>query len=241
MADRVTRLSMGSLHQFDACEHAGVGLSFLPVTGRNEHCWVTWGLDAPNADAVVKVWVSGGGAGAADESSSRDVGTASTPDDDYWYIDTSPDRPKTGKPLTSSKVSIGYRLVGKCTTRNLACARVCPSPVEDSIVTVGLHPKGSKGASWRADLWKLKFNASNNADGTFEDSKLERIVTFQGNSDTDTSLRSVAGSDPRLHSLRASELAISYYAGSSVESSDYGLLLCCLTGNGFVTTHVSTF
>lgn len=236
MTDRVTRMSTGCLYQFDACAHAGVGLSFLPLTSRSEHCWVTWGLDAPNADAVVKVWMSGGGGGAPDESSSRDGGAASTPDD-YWYLDTSPDRPKSHKSFPSSKDSIGYRLVGQCTTRNLACARVCPAPVEDSIVTVGLNPKESN-AGWRADLWKLKFNELND-DGFFEESKLERIVTFQGDSDTDTSLRSIVGSNPRLRSLRASELAISSYSGLSVESNECGLLLCCLTENGYVTTHVS--
>jgi len=267
LTDRSTRRSSstgtgvgsGSLCQFQACQHAGVGLTYLPLAAEPEHCWVTWGLDEPNADAIVKVWKGGGG------SSGEETGrSAAKGEDDYWYMDTSPTHSKQSRKQSQPSTSpqnessgSGYRLVGQCTTRGLACARVCPFPVEDSIVTVGLHNNStdSGGVGWRADLWKLKKATTEDSSSSFSSElSLERIVSFEGSDrKTESKLKAVMGDDARfLRSLRASELAVSAsFAGphptkSSKEEeespsspSDFGLLLCCLTEKGYVTTHVS--
>lgn len=229
MTDRVTRRSMGSLCQFDAFDFAGVGLCFLPTTQGDGKSWVTWGLDAPNSNAVVKVWMK-----SADNVSP--VKEDSTPDN-YWYLDTSPARQKSRKTFLSTKnESTSYCLVGKCTTSNLACARVCPEPVEDAIVTVGLQ--NGTGASWQAELWALRVNVATD-DDSVKESKLERIISFQSSNGADECLDAVGGSDPSMFNLRASELAVSSYSGSFSKTNNYGLLLCCLTDNGYVITHVS--
>ena len=90
--------SNNAVGQFQACQFAGVGLSFLPLvdtkhansnnnnTG-DHYAWVTWGLDAPRADAVVKVWKSGESAVATSD------GNQDLPED-YWFLDGSPNNNK---------------------------------------------------------------------------------------------------------------------------------------------------
>jgi hypothetical protein len=211
--------------QFEACHHTGVGLTYIPLyhqgstSRRVQDGWMTWGFDAPNTDAVVKVWM---------KNNTTSFGETQ-----------------------QQQQHNGFRLVGKCTSRNLACARVCPSPIENSLVTVSFHiPKGSSAPTgWRADVWKLQFrdnitdlndDATGTDYGSSDNTILERIVTFQGPGDTDASegLQSVLGGH-ELKSLRASELAFSSFGGKS--SDEYSLMLCCLTENGFVTTHVSPY
>lgn len=274
LTDRRTRLSTGGhLCQFQACHFAGVGLSFLPLAGTSSnnattttsqtpYCWVTWGLDAPHSDAVVKVWKSGEGVSGTNSGGGAAAATvAGTDADDYWYLDSSPNSKLSRKSAASvaakstttnnnnTSSGSGYHLVGQCTQPNLACARVCPNPVENSIVTVGFD--AGDGGGWRADLWKLDVSPSTES----LESSLERIVTFRGSgSETEqANLKAVIGDDARyLQSLRASELAISTYAeaipvssgkepssSSASSPADYGLLLCCLTENGYVTTHAS--
>jgi hypothetical protein len=231
MTDR-TRMSNGALSSFSSFQHAGVGLAHMPSSSSDDTCWVAWGLETRTSHAVVKIWKSG------DESADTH-----TIGDDYWLMDGSPERP------SSALNPFGYRLAGKCTTPNLACARVCPSPVESSIVTVGLDVDESDGsASWRADLWKLE--ASENA----KESKLVRVVAFNGGAETDKQLASMLGKDSRQGMLRASELALSSYptvlehsknekskgTGHGESESEFGLLLCNLSEQGYVTTHVSS-
>ena len=240
--------------QFQACQFAGVGLSFLPLVDTkhansnnnnigDHYAWVTWGLDAPRADAVVKVWKSGESTVATSD------GNQDLPED-YWFLDGSPNNnnkhsPRKSTTKSSSNISsnsnVEYHLVGQCTQPNLACARVCPSPVENSIVTVGLDTVNG----WRAELWQLQSMSQS----------LERVAAFHGNSESSEqqNLLTVLGpSEARLlRSLKASELAVAMYSesmpmvasnretSSSNSAADYGLLLCCLTENGYVTTHVS--
>jgi hypothetical protein len=246
--DRSTR-SRGCAHEFQACHYAGVGLSFLPLTrpGRNERCWVTWGLDSPNADAVVKIWApnvrsteaqgtNSSTAAASQSTVAGDGAAALASPDDYWYMDTSPARPKSHK--TSDCASSSYRILATCSTPNLACARVCPAPVENAIVTVGLQSSNiDDGSGWHADVWKLKFDSDN---GKEDQATLERTVSFQSNKSTEPELCSIVGNDARLFSLRASELAISSFSGERTQDKENGLVLCSLTDNGYVLTHVRT-
>jgi hypothetical protein len=229
MTDR-TRMSNGALSSFSSFQHAGVGLAHMS-SSTDDTCWVAWGLESQTSNAVVKIWKTG------DDTEIADSG------DDYWLMDGSPDR-QSSKPF-------GYRLAGKCTTPNLACARVCLSPVESSIVTVGLELQGveENGGSptWRADLWKLEETNNSN------DSKLVNVVSFNGGAETDKHLASMLGKESRQGVLCASELALSAYPTgmehSSIEKSkgtghgesdtEFGLLLCNLSEKGYVTTHVS--
>jgi hypothetical protein len=237
--DRSTR-SRGAVHEFQACHYAGVGLSFLPLASPgNERCWVTWGLDSPNADAVVKIWAPKVRSNEARPSAVAGDGAAALASpDDYWYMDTSPARPRSHKTsdCAPSSSTSSYRILATCSTSNLACARVCPAPVENAIVTVGLQSSSDtkEGSGWHADVWKLKF-CSDKDDGAEDQATLERTVSFQSNKNTEPELCSIVGNDPRLFSLRASELAIS---SERTHGSENGLLLCSLTDNGYVLTHV---
>jgi hypothetical protein len=229
MTDR-TRMSNGALSSFSSFQHAGVGLAYMPSSS-DDTCWVAWGLESKTSNAVVKIWKT------CDDTETVPVG------DDYWVMDGSPDRPSS-KPF-------GYRLAGKCTTPNLACARVCPSPVESSIVTVGLELQGvgdpDGSPTWRADLWKLEEKENSN------ESKLVNTVSFNGGAETDKHLASMLGKENRQGMLCASELALSSYptvmehsnneksrgTGHGESDTEFGLLLCNLSEKGYVTTHVS--
>jgi hypothetical protein len=203
-------------------------LAYMP-SSNDDTCWVAWGLESKTSNAVVKIWKT------CDDTTEAPVG------DDYWLMDGSPER-------TSNK-PFGYRLAGKCTTPNLACARVCPSPVESSIVTVGLELQGvgEPSPTWRADLWKLEEKDNSN------ESKLVNVVSFNGGAETDKHLASMLGKENRQGMLCASELALSSYptviehtnnekskgTGHGESDTEFGLLLCNLSEKGYVTTHVS--
>ena len=228
VSDRA-RWSQNVLAQFQACQHAGVGLAHFGSTG-----WVTWGKDDAHGDAICKVWKKQSlGIQQPAEANSADTSVS----DDYWFMDGSPTTSKFSRKSVSSGATSGkpeYMLAGECTTSGLACARVCPSPIDDSLVTVGLtSPVDSEAVTgWQADLWKLTEDASL--------SKLKRKASVKSTEDSYSNLRSVVGDDPAMYSLRAAEVVISSY-GSGPDVSDEidnGLTLCCLTANGFVTTHV---
>ena len=216
MTDR-TRTSLGALCSFSALHHAGVGLSSLKA---DNDCWVTWGLDAPGVDAVVKVW------SRWTDTSVKVSGDA----DDYWFMDTSP-----GK-TDPSATAASYEVVGECSSPNLACARVCPAPIEDSIVTVQFEDDSAVG--WRANLWKLKQS------GDDELRRMEPITSFGGGRDVEKSLENMERKDAKIGSIRAAELALSsQILANDVEVlADDGsmrLLLCTVTENGFIAVHVS--
>ena len=247
-----TRYSMNSLATFAAFAHRGVGISCLHALqagtseGRSTN-WVTWGLDSPDADAVVKVWSSSGN-GEADLNIRSDNSTHKT-EDTYWYMDGSPGRISGVSP---------YRLIAQCSPPyHLACARVCPDPVENSIMTIGIlddnmgntNKRGHDG--WRAELWKIRPPTAvelDANDGTFG---IERIVSFNGGAAHDACIESVLGRNTRIGQLQGAELAItsSTAAGlQNIKDSDdriqdknqleLGLALCCLSDKGYVTTHV---
>jgi hypothetical protein len=221
----------GCLAELDTFQHAGIGISYF-----KENVWLAWGMDAPEDDAIVKVW----------SSAPEDLATIPQPVaggmDDYWYMDGSPDGQAKYYQNQSSTTtaSTDYKVIAQCTTQNLACARVCPSPMDDCFVTVGFSNSGgvpTKG--WRAQLWKLQRNSS-----TTTTDPLQKVLSFEGGSET-AALQSITGKDSRLQSLRAAELALSAYPTStthldSLRSTESGLLLCCLTENGYITTHVSS-
>jgi len=232
MTDR-TRISMGTLSSFSAFGQAGIGLENLH-TDLDESRWLTWGLETPNGDAVVKIWAS------TDDT----IESLTSTGEDHWFMDGSPeqslDKVGPSKP-------VGYRLAGHCAVPNLACARACPSPVENCLLTVGVNGEDFDGhASWRADLWKLAENPD-------DPCGLDRMVSFKAGVDADQSISSMLGEGVSLGRLRAAELAISSFSGfvegrsMDVESPrgkassqpEVGLMLCSLTENGFVTTHVS--
>lgn len=239
MTDK-TRYSANGLASFTSFIHSGVGISYLPWGVHSS--WVTWGLDDLNADAVVKVWTS-----AVGDSGDTVKNMAS---DENWYLDGSPGR--------STGTITAYRLLAQCSPPyHLACPRVCPGPIENSIVTIGVSDDvRSKGGdeSWRADLWKVR--SSHNADvaeggseGTFG---MEMLISFNGGSEGSKYISSVLGKDKSIGHLKAAELAIASFSSHSVLSpkkceshdtahfeNDVGLLLCCLTDKGYVTTHVS--
>ena len=126
----------------------------------------------------------------------------------------------------------GSQLVGQCITQQLAAARVCPAPVENSIVTIGLDTRDDQQTRWHADLWKLSKRDE-------VEIGLEKVMSFQGGADADKDHMSSLGNDFRLGSLCASELAISNQGRDSTcdEIDQPCLLLCNLTDSGYITTH----
>ena len=126
--------------------------------------------------------------------------------------------------------------------------------------TVNHDTRVHSGGGWWAELYKLdeaEPPKSDRSEGTFG---LQKVVEFQGGSmETDRSLTSVLGTRADFGELQAAELAFSatsanafasvsnrtrsLESGSSDdiddESQEVDLLLCCLSGTGIVTTHVS--
>jgi hypothetical protein len=234
-ARRSSTAVAGILGTFRAFHHAGIGLSCLPNVstqsgGNNNTLWLAWGLDGPDSDAVVKIWTRSTG----ETNPAADVGVVTSTD--YWYMDGSPDASRDG--------SADFRLVAHCTTPNLACARVCPTPDENSFVTIGQEFDSNSATSsnptkWKAELWKLT-----------ETLQLTKIVSFSAGDDANRSITCMDKDASGLGPLIGAELAFSSIP-RLVESDvdmEYtmidktpirGLLLVSLTENGYVTTHVS--
>ena len=228
--------NIGGISSFSAYHHVGIGLEYLP-SSNDDTRWITWGLDALQTDAIVKVW--------SDEAAS-----SSQKDDDadsYWHMDSSPTTsPKmtTSKSVASNKsLHVQYRQVAEISTPYLACARVCPAPFGNNVVTVGMIPgkAGIGTTGWQAETWELT--------ETYESSPVvgdyygvEKIASFGVLNDSETA--SMVGTNAAsLGSLRGAELALEssqgYYQDRDEENGS-DLLLCCLSDKGFVTAHVSS-
>jgi len=118
--------------------------------------------------------------------------------------------------------------------------------MENSFVTVALDDSAAHQdaeASWNARLWKVK-DPLDELDAIESDVfGLSQVVSLKGGSSTDR-ITSTARRGLRLGSLLASELSISKTAKRPAidqpNENDAGLVLCSLTENGYVTTHVST-
>lgn len=217
MTERHTK-SAGTLYSITSFRHAGVGLMHFPSSVASGNSWLSWGLDAPN-ESLVRIWTGGEAVDAL--SGSRD---------EYWYMDGSPTR--SPEHSTSSKMTC--RLIGQCTTPNLACARVCPAPLLDAFVTVGVDSRQKDEATlWHADLWTLSKSDV--------DYSIDKIISFRGGSRADEEPLSGFGHGIQLGTLCASELALtSQFKGTeSTRETRQRLYLCSLTDKGYVTTHVS--
>jgi WD40 repeat protein len=230
-----TRYSMNAVAVFSAFAHTGVGISYLPLN-EDRAAWVTWGLDDIDAGAVVKIWT-------ADTDIDQDKSIQ------YWHMDGSPDKLADAPGY--------YRLVALCNPPyHLACPRVCPRPVENGIMTIGMiddirSKKGAEG--WRADLWKVRSPTADEIDVNDGIFGMENVVSFHGGGDQDQYIGSAIGKDSSLGRLQAAELAITSYNSITLASPKngeehiqevdnfVGLTLCCLSDKGYVTTHVSPF
>lgn len=223
--------NIGEVSSFSACHHVGIGLEYLP-SSNDDTRWITWGLDAPQTDAIVKVW--------SEASSATNMDT-----DSYWYMDGSPTTsPKTttSKSVASNKSSqMQYRQIAEFSTPYLACARVCPDSFENNVVTVGMIPgrAGTGTTGWQAELWKLTdTDESIPVEGGHHG--VEKMASFGVLNDDETT--SMVGSKASLGSLRGAELALESSQGYhevTDEGNGLDLLLCCLSDKGFVTAHVS--
>jgi hypothetical protein len=229
MTDCSSQGNVGELSSFSACDHVGIGLEFLPSKSEDT-CWVTWGLDSPQSGAIVKVWSDG----IESEPSSSDADT-------YWFIDGSPNNSPSPSACfpTKSIVERQYQQVAEFSTPYLACARVSPEPFENQIVTVGMVPgKGAKDANgWHAEVWKLNDSKNGQTYGTHYGA--EKIAAFSVLHDDQSA--SMIGTNTALGSLRGAELALDTGRCENTcdEKDDAEMLLCCLSDNGYVTTHVS--
>lgn len=200
---------------FQAFRSTGVGLSYL----ESRQAWVAWGLDGNGDDAVVKLF-----------SSDQETTPAS---DDYWFMDSSSQiQAETSVEKESSQNSsttpAWHRVLGSVTTPNLACARPCPSPIDGGLLTIGLIPSSDGrigNYDWQADYWDVKVGS------------VRRVVSFRQNTDENEDILSLVDTPERLRRVIASEVTISPY--SDDHNADYGLVLCSLTEQGFVLTHVS--
>lgn len=233
--------NIGEVTSFTAFQHIGIGLESLSTSGSEDTRWVTWGLDATQSDAIVKVY------------SDRAVSARKDSDaDSYWYMDTSPaTSPKTSIAMSEASNKSGqaqqYRQVAEFSTPHLACARVCPDPFENRIVTVGMFPGSGRTRAWQAETWKLKEPTENNISFDGEDRGVEKIASFGVLNDRETA--SMVGTNASMGSLRGAELALESSEGISglqkdedgdvIDGKGADLLICCLSEKGYVTTHVS--
>ena len=238
-------------HFIEACHSTGVGLAYIALPHPNgqhhRHGWVTWGLDASHTDPVVKVWMdySCGTTTEPPMKANVDKNDDSAPNIDDEHYQHPPD----------------YRLMGQCTVPNLACARVCPWPIHNTIVTISFSElkKGTNAVNWRANIWKLQLNQDHPipANGTTElllcdsnddddygltvDSTLEHIATFTSDDDDNDDHLGV-----ELMTLRSAELTL--LPSTTLLNNDneprgrkHELVLCGLTENGYLTTHVRMY
>lgn len=216
---------------FPSFHFAGVGLAAFR-TRSDDSYWMAWGLDAPKADAVVKIWSTVENNGKNDEG---DVDS-----DTYWHMDGSPGR-TLQLPSTefSASVHTGVQ-VAQFTMPFLACARICPAPMDNSVVTVGL-PKGG-GPGWKAELWKLRVDVENSSVST-DTFGIEKVVSFSEDRSFEYWKLNPVGP------LRCAELAVSpapfptsraQEQEGNVANDDWELLLCCMTKDGLLTTSVVT-
>lgn len=113
-----------------------------------------------------------------------------------------------------------HRLLGTIARPHLACARVCPAPVESSFVTVSFQDDTTQSQHqqlhWNAELWKVT------AQG------LERTLSFRGGAEMDR----IQSATP-MGTLCAAELAVQR------EKENAGVRLCTLTEKGFLASYVS--
>ena len=218
------------IHQLEACHSAGIGLTYIALQ-KHSTCsdgWVTWGIDASNTDPIVKIWM---------DTTSNVANRSNLHDGD------------------SRSHEPEYRLMGQCTTPNLACARVCPLPITNTIVTISFNNQNTdiNASQWRSDVWRFEFidssaskevtdlalcDSNDHEDddyGLTLEASLERIATFNGPSDEKNFESILVGKT--LMPLRAAELTL-LHSRRKYQSSKNELVLCCLTENGFLTTHV---
>ena len=189
--------------------------------------WLSWGLDAPMTSAVIKIW---------DKRDAIAMSGEEIP-------------PKTAVSPSD------YSLVAQCIRPNLACARVCPLPVENKFMAIGHLPTHEPPADnpeisegWWAELYKLQDEAEDTfaADHRFSIRTfgVEKEATFHGGeatcNDDKTILVSALGSRTRLGALQAAEVSLAS-TGELSDESDVDLILCCLSDSGVVSTHVRTF
>lgn len=235
-----TQGKVGEVSSFSSFHHAGIGLEYLPSCNADTR-WIAWGLDARQTDAIVKVWSDHASSGKKDNHA-----------DSYWYMDSSPTTsPKTSmsKSIGSKAVQIEYQQVAEFSTPYLACARVCPEPFQNRVVTVGMMPgKSGIGTNgWQAESWKLL--EPNDHSYTDEDHYgVEKIASF-GIMLNDSEAASMVGTSATLGSLRGAELALETprgdyryrrdEEGGDAKGEGTDLLLCCLSEKGYVTAHVS--
>lgn len=250
------RLRGGSpLSTFAAHETAGVGISYFGTKssspdedGGSHSRWLTWGLDEPMSSAVVKIWSKRHSPTTAPTSTS----TSPSKDDDFT-ASLRPPRPGMG----SSNQE--YLLTAQCVRSNLACARVCISPVKDKFLAVGHLTSTAAGDTstpglvngWWAELYSLSDETDDTADPdnslSIRSFGLEKVAGFQGGDATNAvdkkTLLSVLGSRTELGGLQAAELSLASTVrdkgGEDSNDEDSELLLCCLSDTGVLSTHVS--
>jgi hypothetical protein len=66
---------------------------------------------------------------------------------------------------------------------------------------------------------------------------MERVVSFSESMDENEEILSLVDSPEKLRRVIASEVTLASY--SEDDNAEYGLILCTLTEQGFVFTHVS--
>lgn len=212
--------------------------------------------DRLDADAVVRLWSCTGGGGGGGESVDPTTvtgGGASSSLADDGILHSAHDCSEDLSVGTESKQH-PCRLIGECTTPNLACARVCPAPLRNTFVTVGVDRRNDvtmpgtatqePSDSWHVDLWLLKKPLSPSEEEVF----LDKTLSFEGRADTDLDRAAAVGRSTESLQLYgnvcATELALTSSSSSTAQSgteSSPCLLLCSLTDAGYVLTHVSIF
>jgi len=222
-----------SICTFPAHQYGGVGLTST-IGANHETNWITWGLDAPHAGAIVKIWTT-----AATAHQESFINSA---DDEYWFMDGSAsersplDISRVGSP---NRVASAVHLVAQFTTPGLACARVCPDIFDDlksHIVTVSIE-SNEEHMGWRADVWKLNSSDDDSSDVT-PNICVKNVLSCRSGT-VEAHLSSTVG-NINTGALIGAELAVAMpqakHHDKDIDENQREMLLCCLTDSGFVTT-----
>jgi hypothetical protein len=213
------------------------------------------------ASAVVKVW-SNADMTSAPEPATQDSAGGNLNAEEYWYMsdESTTPSPNPQKAMALPTTSNQYHVVAQYTKANIACARVCGSPVKNSVVVVGMNSSSSANSSddgndvgWWAELFSLRPEPPQTLTALKATFGLNRIVGFQGGASINNvdkkSLATMLGRTSPGR-LQGAELAFASTLDSlrseeddAVKDSlyengpgDLELVLCCLSDSGVITT-----
>lgn len=238
------------IHRFRAHE-VGVGIERM---GRH---LLTWGVDHTTA---VKMW-------SPRNIQNHSDGAVAASTENYWYmgdgdVSTSKEDGKTDDMgvLHLRDTNNGQGCVAEIKVEDLSTVKVSSTLQRQSqmvnqcgFVTISTPNMDSDGhhanqSLWQADLWKATRSGDSSQSlcdsSPPKNAKVNRLATFQSGGSSDSHLAQMVGRDYAGGHIIAAELSLADFSQTSSEDKtnqerdrNNELILCCLTSNGYITTH----